>query len=66
MLFGHPSAWVATIACVVLYDVAGDATEIAYLVRRSIFNLALLAGLLAHLLPRETAVGTATAEGRTR
>jgi alpha-1,6-mannosyltransferase len=66
VLFGHPSAWVATIACVVLYDVAGDATEIAYLVRKSIFNLVLLAGLLAHLLPRETAVGTATAEGRTR
>lgn len=66
VLFGHPSVWVATIACVVLYDVAGDATEIAYLVRKSIFNLALLAGLLAHLLPREAAVGTATAEGRTR
>lgn len=66
VLFGHPSAWVATIICVVLYDVAGDATEIAYLVRKSIFNLALLAGLLAHLLPRDTAVGTAAAEGRTR
>lgn len=65
VLFGHPSAWVATIAGVVLYDVAGDAAEIPRLLRTSVFNLALLAGLLAHLLPR-VATGAAAAEGRTR
>lgn len=64
VLFGHPSAWVATVTGVVLYDVAGDPAEIPYLVRKSVFNLALLAALLAHLVPREAAVGAAAAEGR--
>lgn len=66
VLFGHPSAWVATTLGVVLYDVAGDGVEIAYMVRKSIFNLALLAGLLAHLLPRDAPAAAEAAEGRSR
>lgn len=52
VLLGHPSAWAATLAGVVLYDVAPDVPELSFVVRESLFNLAVLAGLAVHLLPR--------------
>jgi hypothetical protein len=63
VLFGHPSAWAATLAGVVLYDVAPDVPELAFVVRESLFNLAVLAGLAVHLLPRP-APAPRPAEGR--
>lgn len=65
VLFGHPSAWAATLAGVVLYDVAPDVPELAFVVRESLFNLAVLAGLAVHLLPRP-APAPRPAEGRSR
>jgi hypothetical protein len=65
VLFGHPSAWAATLAGVVLYDVAPDPRELGFVARESLFNLALLAGLAAHLLPRP-APAPGPAEGRSR
>jgi hypothetical protein len=65
VLFGHPSAWAATLAGVVLYDVAPDVPELAFVVRESLFNLAVLAGLAVHLLPRP-ALAPRPVEGRSR
>ncbi|WP_439580736.1 glycosyltransferase 87 family protein [Elioraea sp.] len=55
VLFGHPSAWAATLAGVVLYDVAPDVPELGFVARETLFNLVLLAGLAVHLLPRAAA-----------
>ena len=65
VLFGHPSAWAATLAGVVLYDVAPDIPELGFVARESLFNLVLLAGLAVHLLPRP-APAPRPAEGRSR
>lgn len=65
-LLGYPSAWAATIACVLLYDVAVDRPELGFMVRDTIFNLTVLGALLAGVLRRPARAGAVPAEDPSR
>lgn len=66
VLSGQPAAWVATIACVILYDVASDVPELDFMTRDTVFNLAVLGTLLAGLLRRPARAGAVAADGPSR
>ena len=63
-LFGPAPGWAATICCFMLYDEVRQDPEIAFALRDTAFNLAVLATLLLPLRPGRAAAATAlTSEG---
>jgi alpha-1,6-mannosyltransferase len=65
-LFGPAAGWAATIGGFLLYDEVGQDPEIAFALRDTAFNLAVLAALLLPLWLRGAAARVVAAEGTAR